>query len=166
MFEIAWTIYSNSERSEQFLVKQCFFNLLLEVSHIIRTIQIQIGKIIGIHKHAGKVRKGKTFIYKHRIIRKRRNWLPKSGGASIMRRLLFCQWNVKIQLGFLIQLQFCDLFPAFAWKRFSIISINQSWLIFRCAKSNELWVRVAPWIQSWQTLLITWSWCSIRKRKI
>ena len=28
------TIYSNSERSEQFLVTECFFNLFLEVSHI------------------------------------------------------------------------------------------------------------------------------------
>ena len=32
--EITWTIYSNSERSEQFLVQECFFNLCLEVSHI------------------------------------------------------------------------------------------------------------------------------------
>ena len=28
------TIYSNSERSDQFLVTECFFNLFLEVSHI------------------------------------------------------------------------------------------------------------------------------------
>ena len=27
-------IYSNSERSEQFLLTECFFNLFLEVSHI------------------------------------------------------------------------------------------------------------------------------------
>ena len=33
-FEITKTIYSNSERSEQFLVTECFFNLFLEVSHI------------------------------------------------------------------------------------------------------------------------------------
>ena len=33
-FEITRTIYSNSERSEQLLVKECFFNLFLEVSHI------------------------------------------------------------------------------------------------------------------------------------
>ena len=33
-FEITWTIYSNSERSEQFLVTEYFFNLFLEVSHI------------------------------------------------------------------------------------------------------------------------------------
>ena len=31
-FEITRTIYSNSERSEQFLVTECFFNLFLEVS--------------------------------------------------------------------------------------------------------------------------------------
>ena len=31
-FEIIRTIYSNSERSEQFLVTECFFNLFLEVS--------------------------------------------------------------------------------------------------------------------------------------
>ena len=45
-FEITRTIYSNSERSEQFLVTECFFNLFLEISKISknRTIIIQIGK--------------------------------------------------------------------------------------------------------------------------
>ena len=40
------TTYSNNERSEQFLVTECFFNLFLEVSQIqkIITIMIQIGK--------------------------------------------------------------------------------------------------------------------------
>ena len=33
IFEITRTIYSNSERSEQFLITKCFFNLFLEVSH-------------------------------------------------------------------------------------------------------------------------------------
>ena len=33
IFEIIRTLYSNSERSEQFLVTECFFNLFLEVSH-------------------------------------------------------------------------------------------------------------------------------------
>ena len=33
-FEITRTIYSNSERSEQFLVAECFFNFLLDVSHV------------------------------------------------------------------------------------------------------------------------------------
>ena len=33
-FEITRTINSNSERSEQCLVTECFFNLFLEVSHI------------------------------------------------------------------------------------------------------------------------------------
>ena len=39
-------INSNSERSEQFLVTECFFNLFLEISQISknRTIIIQIGK--------------------------------------------------------------------------------------------------------------------------
>ena len=46
VFEITGTIYSNSERSEQFLVKECFFNLFLEISQISknRTIIVQIGK--------------------------------------------------------------------------------------------------------------------------
>ena len=34
IFEITRAIYSNSERSEQFLVTQCFFNLFLKVSQI------------------------------------------------------------------------------------------------------------------------------------
>ena len=44
--EITLTIFSNSERSEQFLVTECFFNLFLEASQISknRTIIIQIGK--------------------------------------------------------------------------------------------------------------------------
>ena len=33
-FEIPRTIYSNSGRSEQLLVTECFFNLFLEVAHI------------------------------------------------------------------------------------------------------------------------------------
>ena len=33
-FEITRIIYSNSERSGQFLVTGCFFNLFLKVSHI------------------------------------------------------------------------------------------------------------------------------------
>ena len=35
-FEITLTIYSNSERSEQFLVTECFFNLFLEISQILK----------------------------------------------------------------------------------------------------------------------------------
>ena len=35
IFEITRTICSKSERSEQFFVTKCFFNLFLEVSHII-----------------------------------------------------------------------------------------------------------------------------------
>ena len=34
IFVITWTIYSNSERSEQFLVTECFFNLFLKISQI------------------------------------------------------------------------------------------------------------------------------------
>ena len=34
IFEITRTIYSNSERSEQFLVPECFFNLFLQASQI------------------------------------------------------------------------------------------------------------------------------------
>ena len=34
IFEITGTIYLNSERSEQFLATECFFNLFLEVSQI------------------------------------------------------------------------------------------------------------------------------------
>ena len=34
LVEITRTIYSNSERSEQFVVTECFFNLFLEVSQI------------------------------------------------------------------------------------------------------------------------------------
>ena len=58
-FEITRTIHSNSERSEECLVTECFFNLFLEVSQIlwIRTTRIQIGKIIVTQKHASKVRK-------------------------------------------------------------------------------------------------------------
>jgi hypothetical protein len=44
--QICRTIYSNNERSEEVLVTERFYNLFLEVSHIlyIRTIRIQIGK--------------------------------------------------------------------------------------------------------------------------
>ena len=55
IFEIIRTIYSNSERSEQVLVTECFFNLFLEVSHI-KLYQIQIGKNYW-DWEAGKVRK-------------------------------------------------------------------------------------------------------------
>ena len=41
ILEITWTIYSNSERSEQFLVRECFFNLLLEVFQINKLEQLE-----------------------------------------------------------------------------------------------------------------------------
>ena len=59
-FEITKTIYSSSERSEQFLVTKCFFNLFLEISEISknRTIMIQIGKkILGFSNLQEKIEK-------------------------------------------------------------------------------------------------------------
>ena len=50
-FEITGTIYSNSERSEQFLVTECFFNLFLEVSQIsdkLEQLELKLEKIIVI----------------------------------------------------------------------------------------------------------------------
>ena len=49
-FAITRPVYSNSERSGQFWVTECFFNLFLEGSYIswIRTTIIQIGKNFGI----------------------------------------------------------------------------------------------------------------------
>ena len=46
IFEITRTIYSNSERSEQFLVTECFLTCSWRFlrSNKIRTIRIQIGK--------------------------------------------------------------------------------------------------------------------------
>ena len=47
IFEITRTIHSSSERSEQFLVTECYFNFFLEVSQIwwIKAIRIQIALI-------------------------------------------------------------------------------------------------------------------------
>ena len=49
-FEITKAIYSNSERSEQFLVTECFFNLFLEVlrSNKLEQLAFKLEKIIGI----------------------------------------------------------------------------------------------------------------------
>ena len=57
IFEITRTIYPNSERSEQFLVTELFFNLFLEVSNKLERLEFKLEKIIRIYKHAGKVRK-------------------------------------------------------------------------------------------------------------
>ena len=46
IFEITRTIYSNSERSEQFLVIECFFNLFLEVTSIIESNLFLFTKIV------------------------------------------------------------------------------------------------------------------------
>ena len=50
VFEITRTIYSNSERSEQFMVTDCFLNLFLEVSHTnkLEQLEFKLEKIIGI----------------------------------------------------------------------------------------------------------------------
>ena len=50
-------INRRSERSEQCLVTECFFNLFLEVSHKLEQLEFKLEKIIGIQKHAGQVRK-------------------------------------------------------------------------------------------------------------
>ena len=58
IFEITRTIYSNSEKAEQFKNRKNIpvgFSDLIYVH--IRKIIMQIGKIIGIYKHAGKVSK-------------------------------------------------------------------------------------------------------------
>ena len=62
--EITRSIYSNSERSEQFLVTECFFNLFLEVfiPNKLEQLEFILEKIIGIQKHAGKVRKNNIFL--------------------------------------------------------------------------------------------------------
>ena len=52
--------YSNSERSEQFLVTECFFNFLR--SYILEQLKLKLEKNMGIHKSAGKV--GKEYRFK------------------------------------------------------------------------------------------------------
>ena len=49
-FEITRTICSNSERSEQFVVTECFLNLFLEVfrSNKLEQLEFKLEKIIGI----------------------------------------------------------------------------------------------------------------------
>ena len=59
-FEITRTIYSNSERSEQFLATECFFNFCpwkFIISNKLEQLEFKLEKIIGIVKHTGKVRK-------------------------------------------------------------------------------------------------------------
>ena len=41
MFEITRTIYDNSERSEQFLATECFFNLSLEILKLDKLKQLE-----------------------------------------------------------------------------------------------------------------------------
>ena len=48
-FEITRTIYSNSERSEQFLVTECFFDLFLELLfNRLGQIEFKLEKNIGV----------------------------------------------------------------------------------------------------------------------
>ena len=46
-FEITRTIYSNSERSEQFMVTECFFNLFLLTPNKLEQSEFKMEKIIG-----------------------------------------------------------------------------------------------------------------------
>ena len=50
IFEITKKVFSNSERSEQFLKTECFFNLFLRFLRINTCEQLEFksGKIIGI----------------------------------------------------------------------------------------------------------------------
>ena len=59
IFEITRQIYSNSERSEQFLVTECFLTCSwrLLISNKLEQLKSKLEKNIGIKKHAGKVRK-------------------------------------------------------------------------------------------------------------
>ena len=59
IFEITRTICSNRERSEQFLVTECFFNLSWRFlrSNKLEQLGFKLEKIILISKHAEKVRK-------------------------------------------------------------------------------------------------------------
>ena len=49
MFEIDITIYSNSEKSEHFLVTECFINLFLEVliSYKLEQLEFKLEKKLG-----------------------------------------------------------------------------------------------------------------------
>ena len=63
IFEISRTIYSNSERSEQLLVTECFLTCswTFLMFNKLKQFKFNLGKIIGIYKHAGKV--GKFLFY-------------------------------------------------------------------------------------------------------
>ena len=62
-FEITRAIYSCIERSEQFLVSECFFltcSWKFLRSNKLEQSEFKLENIIGIYKHAGKVRKRLT----------------------------------------------------------------------------------------------------------
>ena len=58
-FEITRTIYSNSERSEQFLVTEWFFNLFLEVSHTY-LVNSNWKKVLGFRSMQEKLEKSSS----------------------------------------------------------------------------------------------------------
>ena len=57
IFEITRTIYSNSERSEQFLVTECFltYSWMFLIPNKSEKLPFKLEKIIGIQKLTGKV---------------------------------------------------------------------------------------------------------------
>ena len=63
MFEITSTIYSNNKRSEQYLKQNAFFTCSWRflISNKLEQLKFKLDKIIGIKKHAGKVRKSNFF---------------------------------------------------------------------------------------------------------
>ena len=58
----------NSERSEQFLVTECFLTCFWRflVSNKLEQLEFKLEKTIGIEKHAGKVRK-KNFLTRRNL---------------------------------------------------------------------------------------------------
>ena len=61
-FSITRTIYSNSERSEEFLVTEYFScSLRFLIYNKLEQLEFKLEKNIGIQKHAGKVRKNTHF---------------------------------------------------------------------------------------------------------
>ena len=60
-FEITRIIYSNSERSEQFLKQNAFLTCYRRF-HTLEQIKIRLEKIIGIQKPTGKVKKNNNMI--------------------------------------------------------------------------------------------------------
>ena len=57
LFETTRTIYSNSERSEECLVTECFLTCFWRflISNELEQLNLKLEKNIGIKKHAGKI---------------------------------------------------------------------------------------------------------------